>query len=387
MTIKLCSDIIDKQDIDNLISWLETLPRLTKGQKTLEFEEMFSSYLGCEHSIFCNSGSSANLLITSALIQSGVLKNDKVVVPQVSWSTTVFPSMQLGLEPIMCDCNMSNLGIDVDHFKWIVKYHKPSALILVHVLGLNSNIEEIVQICQDNGIMLIEDTCESLGSSVSGTKLGNFGFASSYSFYFGHHISTIEGGMVCTNDKEFADIIKMIRSHGWDRDLDEETRTKYKKEHNVKEFDALYKFYYQGFNLRSTDLQAVIGLSQIPKIENISETRDKNYRHYLENLKDELWKPKSDQEVVSNMGYPLIVANREELSSALADNDVECRPLVSGSMGTQPAWKKEYGELNMKNASIVNDNGMYVPNHQDLTTEDIDKVCNIINNTGKTCLK
>ena len=382
MTIKLCSDIIDKQDIDNLVSWLQTLPKLTKGEKTLQFEEAFSSYLGCENSIFCNSGSSANLLITSALIQSGLLRNKKIVVPQVSWSTTVFPAMQLGMQPIMCDCSMSNLGIDLDHFKWLVENHKPSALILVHVLGLDSNIEKVVQICEDNGIILIEDTCESLGSVTSGSKLGSFGLASSFSFYFGHHISTIEGGMVCTNDKEFADIIRMIRSHGWDRDLDQQTKLKYKKRHNVKEFDALYKFYYEGFNLRSTDLQAVIGINQIPKIQNISEIRQRNYKHYLDNIKDDLWKPKSDQETVSNMGYPLIVANREELSKALVDNDIECRPLVSGSMGAQPAWKNKYGQCTMKNASVVNDSGMYVPNHQDLTTEDINKVCKIINNTG-----
>ena len=382
MTIKLCSDIIDKQDINNLISWLETMPRLTKGQKTLEFEQMFSSYVGCEHSIFCNSGSSANLLITSALMQSGMMKNDKIIVPQVSWSTTVFPAMQLGLKPIMCDCNLLNLGIDLDHFEWLVKNHKPAAVILVHVLGLESNIEKVTQICEDHNVILVEDTCESLGSSVAGKKLGNFGLASSFSFYFGHHISTIEGGMVCTNDKEFADIIKMIRSHGWDRDLDEEAKLKYKKQYGVKEFDSLYKFYYQGFNLRSTDLQAVIGINQMSKIDNISNVRQRNYNHYLKSIKSELWKPHSRQEVVSNMGYPLIVGNREDLSSALDDNGVECRPLVSGSMGAQPAWKKEYGELTMQNASVVNNNGMYVPNHQDLTIQDIDKVCKIINDTG-----
>jgi len=382
MTIKLCSDIIDKQDINNLISWLETMPRLTKGQKTLEFEQMFSSYLGCQHSIFCNSGSSANLLITSALVQSGMMRNDRIIVPQVSWSTTVFPAMQLGLKPIMCDCNLSNLGIDLDHFEWLVKKNKPAAVILVHVLGLESNIEKVKQICEDHNVILVEDTCESLGSSVAGKKLGNFGLASSFSFYFGHHISTIEGGMVCTNDKEFADIIKMIRSHGWDRDLDEEAKLKYKKQYGVKEFDSLYKFYYQGFNLRSTDLQAVIGINQMSKIDNISNVRQRNYNHYLKSIKNELWKPHSQQDVVSNMGYPLIVGNREDLSRALDDNDVECRPLVSGSMGAQPAWKKEYGELTMRNASIVNNNGMYVPNHQDLTIQDIDKVCKIINDTG-----
>jgi len=132
--ITLCSDIIDKQDISKLSDWLLEMPRLTKGQKTLEFEAKFSEFLGCKHSVFCNSGSSANLLITSALLQSNRLRNNKVVVPQISWSTTLFPSMQLGLQPILCDCNRSNLGIDVEHFKKIIKEENPAAIILVHVL-------------------------------------------------------------------------------------------------------------------------------------------------------------------------------------------------------------------------------------------------------------
>jgi len=360
---------------------LRDVPQLTKGKKTIEFEEKFSKYLGCKHSIYCNSGSSANLLMVSALHQMGRLKNNKVVVPQVSWSTTIFPVIQLGLTPIMCDCNLNNLGIDLDNFKMLVEREDPAAIILVHVLGLDSNIKEIRKICKENNIVLMEDTCESLGSEVDGKKLGTFGDCGSFSFYFGHHISTIEGGMVCTDDDNIADVIRMMRSHGWDRDLGDDSKKLLRDKYDVCEFDALYKFYYAGFNLRSTDLQAYIGIRQIDKLKWVVETRERNYCTYIEELKDNLWKPikTSGQNIVSNMGYPLIVENREEIHRVLSENGIESRPLVSGSMGTQPIWVDTYGETRMKNADIIQNKGMYVPNHPDMRIEDIKRICSIIN--------
>ena len=379
--IKLCSDIIDRRDINALTRWLIKMPQLTKGSKTLEFESKFSEYLGCKHSIYCNSGSSANLLIVSALKQMGILKNNKIVVPQVSWSTTIFPAIQFGLDPILCDCKLDNLGINLSHLKRIIAEDKPAAIILVHVLGFDSSIEKVVKLCEENDILVIEDTCESLGSMTSGKMLGTFGFASSFSFYFGHHISTIEGGMVCTDNDDFADVIKMIRSHGWDRDLSQDSKDKYRQKYNVDDFDSLYKFYYAGFNLRSTDLQAFIGIGQIPKMSYIVKQREENYYTYRENLTSEIWLPvlEETQNVISNMGYPIITKNKREVYKRLSKNKIECRPLVAGSMGLQPAWSNLYGESPMVNADIVDKYGMYVPNHQDLTSKDIKRVCSIIN--------
>mgnify|MGYP003634415775 FL=1 len=379
--IKLCSDIIDRRDINALTRWLIKMPQLTKGSKTLEFESKFSEYLGCKHSIYCNSGSSANLLIVSALKQMGILKNNKIVVPQVSWSTTIFPAIQFGLDPILCDCELDNLGINLSHLKRIIAKDKPAAIILVHVLGFDSSIEKVVKLCEENDILVIEDTCESLGSMTSGKMLGTFGFASSFSFYFGHHISTIEGGMVCTDNDDFADVIKMIRSHGWDRDLSQDSKDKYRQKYNVDDFDSLYKFYYAGFNLRSTDLQAFIGIGQIPKMDYIVKQREENYYTYRENLTSEIWLPvlEETQNVISNMGYPIITKNKKEVYKRLSKNKIECRPLVAGSMGLQPAWSNLYGESPMVNADIVDKYGMYVPNHQDLTSKDIKRVCSIIN--------
>tara|TARA_R110002020_G_scaffold194354_10_gene395157 strand:+ start:9017 stop:10207 length:1191 start_codon:yes stop_codon:yes gene_type:complete len=385
--IKLCSDIINKKDIDLLIDWLKEIPQLTKGPKTLEFEKAFSEYLGCDHSIYCNSGSSANLLVVSALKQMGVLKNSKIVLPQVSWSTTVFPAIQLGLEPILCDCSLENLGLDTQHLIKIIEEEKPAAIMLVHVLGFDSSIELISDLCKENDILLIEDTCESLGSETLAKKLGTFGDCSTFSFYFGHHISTIEGGMVCTNNEELADVVRMIRSHGWDRDLSNASKEKYKLEHGIDEFSSLYKFYYTGFNLRSTDLQAFLGINQIKKMPRIVCSREGNYHLYRHLLRDDLWRPvlKNNQYFngsVSNMGYPLIIKNRGDVYESLKLENIECRPLVAGSMGMQPIWVKLYGENRMPNSDIIEQYGMYVPNHQDLTEKEIEKICEIINKTA-----
>lgn len=384
--VNLSANIIDESDIKELISWLNTNPRLTKGNRTIEFEDKFSTYLGNKYSLFCNSGSSANLLAIDGLKNSGYLKNNKIIVPEISWATTVAPTMQLGLEPILCDCDSNNLGVDIDEFYKIVKHQKPSAAIIVHVLGLDSNIEKIVEMCEENSVHLIEDTCESLGSEVSNKKLGSFGIASTFSFYFGHHISTIEGGMVSTNDEYLNEVMSMLRSHGWDRDLKDSSKMKYRNIHNIDNFSALYRFYYPGYNLRSTDLQAVIGINQLKKIPDIVKKREYNYKLYRENLEKFYWTPKEteNQNVVSNMGYPMILPDRAKVSKSLMENGIEHRPLVSGRMSNQPMWIKKYGEKSKTGFSNkVDDNGIYLPNNHEIKDEEILHICSIVNNEAR----
>ena len=216
MSIKLVKDTINFDDVSKLIEWLKTNPRLTKGDLTVEFEKKWSEWLGVKYSVFVNSGSSANLAGIYSLILSERMKNKKIVVPAVSWVTTVTPAIQLGLEPIMCDCDEDNLGLDINHLKQIIKNENPSVIILVHVLGIPNHLDEIIRLCDENDILLIEDTCESIGSMYDNKKLGTFGDLSTFSFYFGHHMSTIEGGMISTNDEDLYHILLSIRSHGWD---------------------------------------------------------------------------------------------------------------------------------------------------------------------------
>jgi len=378
--ISLVKDTVDKNDIKGLIKWLKTNPKLTKGDLTIEFEKKWSEWLGVKHSVFINSGSSANLAMIYSLILSNKLKNKKVVVPSVSWVTTVTPIIQLGLEPIICDCDKDNLGLDIEHLKKIIKEHSPSALILVHVLGIPNKMDEIVKLCQENNIILLEDTCEAIGSKYEDKKLGTIGNMSSFSFYFGHHMSTIEGGMVSTNDYDLYILLLSIRSHGWDRDLPEIEKEKLRKKYNVSDFRALYTFYYPGFNLRSTDLQAFIGINQLKKIDKIVEKREKNYRLYNSLIKDSLWKIKEPKNsFISNFAYPLIVKNIKEVVKELNNNNIECRPLICGSINEQPFWYEKYGKFDIPNAKTIHENGLYLPNNPDMTKSEIKFICKIIN--------
>jgi len=378
--ITLVKDTIDHHDIDELIKWLKTYPRLTKGPLTLQLEQKWSSWLGRKYSVFCNSGSSANLLMLYALKEGNHMKNDKVVVPSVAWSTDLAPVMQLGLQPILCDSNMNNLSVDLEHLEQIFKKENPSALILVSVLGLVPNMDAVVELCSRYNVMLLEDACESMGSKYKDQKLGTFGLMSSFSTYFGHHISTIEGGLISTDDHDLYELLISLRSHGWDRDLSEETQQKLQKQWKVSEFDALYTFYHPGFNLRSTDLQAKIGLKQIDKLNNWCKTREKNFQTYQKNVVNPYWKVVlSEDDYISNFAYPVIHPNRDEIVNSLQKHKIEVRPMICGSMGTQPFYVKHYGTLKLPNVSTIDKYGFYIPNHPQLASEEIHFISNIIN--------
>ena len=376
--ITLVKDTIGNEDIDSLINWLKSYPRLTKGQVTLKFENKFSKRLNRKYSVFCNSGSSANLLMLSVLKEK--YNSKTVVVPSVSWATDLAPVMQLGMTPILCDCNMKDLSVDLKHLEEIFQKESPDALMLVSVLGLVPDMNKIVELCFEYNVLLLEDTCESLGCEYRDKKLGTFGKMSTFSTFFGHHISTIEGGFICTDDKDLYELLVSMRSHGWDRDLSVETQSKLQEDWNVSEFDSLYTFYYTGYNFRSTDLQAYIGLSQIDKLDKWGRIRANNFETYQKLIENDYWKPDVDlNDFTSNFAYPVIHPDRDLIIKELKDNNVEVRPMICGSMGTQPFYVKKYGRLELPNVSIVDKYGFYVPNNPKLTEEEIEFICELIN--------
>ena len=383
--IKLVNDTINNADIDHLIKWLKTYPRLTKGPLTLELEKKWSNWLGVNNSIFCNSGSSANLLMLWALVEANRINKDaKVVVPSAAWATDLSPVIQLGMTPILCDINLKNLSVDLNHLETIFKETKPEVLLLVSVLGLVPDMQKINELCNKYNVILLEDTCESMGSKWENKKLGTFGLMSSFSTYFGHHISTIEGGFVSTNDKELYEILKSIRSHGWDRDSSPEYSKQLRNQWETSNFDALYTFYHSGFNLRSTDLQAFIGLGQIDKLDDICKKRNKNFKIYQQELSSiRPYINECSQNFISNFAYPVISENRDSIVAVLQKENIEVRPMICGSMGTQPFYIKEYGKKELPNASIIDKWGFYIPNHPGLSKEDIIKISNIIKETDK----
>ena len=381
MNVSLVKNTISSEEIDLLVEWLKTHPRLTKGDLTIEFEKKWSQFIGVKHSVFVNSGSSANLLMVYLLLETGMLKRgDKVIVPSLSWATSLAPVIQFGLTPILCDCNLNDLSIDIEHFRELIKEHSPKCLILVPILGFVPNMDEIVNICKENNIILLEDACESLGSKFRGKQIGSFGLMSSFSTYFGHHISTIEGGMICTDDDKIANVLRALRSHGWDRDMDSESQKELRAKYNVDGFNDLYTFYYAGFNVRATDVQAFLGIHQLEKLPNIIINRNINYLNYKGHLDDKYWKPTdSELNYISNFAYPIISKNRDKIVKALKENGIECRPLLSGSLARQPYWFDRYGETPLKNCDIIHNNGMYIPNNHELTSQEIKFVCDIIN--------
>ena len=383
--IKLVNDTISNEDIDSLVEWLKTYPRLTKGELTVELEKKWSKWLGVSNSVFCNSGSSANLLMLWALVEAGrIPRESKIVVPSVAWATDLSPVIQLGMTPLLCDVNLDDLSVDLDSLETLFKESKPQVLLLVSVLGLVPDMQSIVNLCNKYNVILLEDTCEGMGSKYNEKKLGTFGLMSSFSTYFGHHISTIEGGFISTDDEELYEVLKSIRSHGWDRDSSKSFSSSLRDEWGTSDFNSLYTFYYSGFNLRSTDLQAFIGLGQIDKLNQICDKRNANFKLYQKELKD--FKPyisDKDSNFISNFAYPVIDRNRDLIVKRLIEADIEVRPMICGSMGSQPFYVKEFGKNIQRNASTVDSYGFYVPNHPGLNKEGILTITNIIKKTSK----
>jgi CDP-6-deoxy-D-xylo-4-hexulose-3-dehydrase len=380
--IDLVQDTIDNKDIDSLISWLSTYPRLTKGPMTLEFEKQWSEWIGTKYSIFVNSGSSANLLMIYALKVLNKLKNNKICVPSLSWATDLAPILQFDLTPVLVDANLENLSVDLNHLESVFQKESPAAMILVSVLGLSPDMDKIVELCEKYDVILIEDNCESQGTSYKGKRLGNFGLMSSFSTYFGHTMSTIEGGVITTNDEEIYHTLLQLRSHGWSRDLPVEKQKILQDEWDCDDFSNLYTFFIPGFNLRSTDLQAQIGINQLAKIDRIIEKRNENFKYYQELLSPHVWFPKETLEsFTANFAIPVILKSKQQkqqLIEDLLENNISCRPLISGSMGSQPFYKKIYGEYILPNCSVIDERGIYVPNHPQMEKEDIERICKII---------
>ena len=380
---KLAHNTIENKDWNVLINFLKKRSYPNQAKVTRKFEKKFSHFLGAKASTFVNSGSSANLLIAQTLLEGKFLKNKIAVLPSVSWSTTVSPFIQLGYKVIFCDCDKEHLGISTEHLEKICKKYNPGVLVIVNVLGHGNDYNKIINLKRKYKFQIIEDNCESLGSSYKSKKLGTFGLASSHSFYFGHHISTIEGGMISSNDNRFYNISRAIRAHGWARDMEEGFRKKLEKKYKVDKFKSLYTFYYSGFNFRSTDLNATLGIEQLKKINKISKIRHKNFYYYKENLND-YWYQNSELNLLSSFGYATFVKNRLEVFKYLKSKKIQNRPIISGDMSQQPFWKKNFiNQKKLPNASFVDRYGLYLPNHANLTKIDIDYISRCFKSLAK----
>ena len=376
--ILLAEDTLDDGDISEVIQWLRGKPRLTKGPRTLEFEASFAAMVGARFAVFVNSGSSANLLVASTLMQRESLRNNRVVCPAVSWVTTVTPFMQLGFDVALVEADSEDLGVDIEALERLFIDFDPAVLVIVHVLGHPNKMAQILDLCRRYDVRLVEDTCEALGTTtLGGDWLGTLGDFGTFSFYFGHHISTIEGGMAVTDDEELYELMLSIRSHGWSRDLSADTQKRLRGEWQVDDFSNFYTFYLEGFNLRPTDLSAQLGMTQLPKINQIAEVRQNNFNVYRNHLHN-YWTQSSLTGRLSSFAFGTLVENREGLARALAQAGIESRPLICGNIGRHPLWLRKRAEFRSPMVDLVHEKGIYLPNHARLNPSMIEAVCEIV---------
>ncbi|MBI5153344.1 MAG: aminotransferase class V-fold PLP-dependent enzyme, partial [Parcubacteria group bacterium] len=239
-----------------LVNFIRKAKILSFNTQCTTFEKKFAAWQGRKYCVFVNNGSSANLAIIQTLLNVGKLKKgDSVGFSAITWSTTVMPLLQLGLKPIPIDVNLSTLNVDSYNVRKVLRKHQLKMIFLTNLLGFCDDIETIRDICKREHILLLEDNCESLGSRYRGKLLGNFGIASTNSFYVGHHLSTIEGGAVCTDDEEIATMLKIVRAHGWGRNLTFAKQNQIRKKFNINSaFYSRYVFYDLGYNLRPTEI-------------------------------------------------------------------------------------------------------------------------------------
>ena len=333
--------------------------------------------------MFVNSGSSAKLIAYYAALASGRLKNRTVVVPSVAWATTVAPVIQLGLEPVMCESDPQTFGVDVTHLEDLCRRHEPGVVAVVHVLGVPVDLAGVEQLRARFGFVLLEDACAAMGSRFDRRLVGTFGEMSTFSFYFGHHLSTIEGGMVCTNDEALRDLLVQLRSHGWSKNLSGEKEAALAHRHGVLQFNRPFAFYHPGFNVRSTDLNARIGLAQMRKIEHVVARRIENHAIYQARFAaaDHFESQANPRATICSISFAALAASaehRERVGAALHEHAIETRPVGGGNMGRQPFWVERHGVHAFAVADRVHERSFMLPNHPGLTKDDVNHICDVV---------
>ena len=356
--------------------------KLSMGEKIKQFEKKISKFHDLKFSTVVNSGSSANLILIQSLLNLGYLKRgDKVGFSAVTWSTNFMPILQLGLNPIPIDIDLENLNMCENSLKKTIKLKKIKLLFLTNAMGFIGKINKILDICENNKIILIEDNCESLGSEANNKKLGTFGIASTNSFFVGHHISTIEGGSINTSNEELNNMFKIVRAHGWDRD----TKLNLKKVNFLKKFYHKYTFYDLAYNLRATEIAGIIGCVQMKFLNKIIKIRENNFKKIYRFYETNSLVEKLDlrhMNVISNFAFPIICKNQKILKKFVKNfikNNIEIRPLIAGNITLQPVFKKYIKtKYNLPNSTKVHKSAFYIPNHPDLSEKDINRMINII---------
>ncbi len=385
----LMEETITLKDRLKMASFVLTSSRLTNGPKVREFEEKWSQWLGVKHSLYVSSGSTANTLLVASMKEHFGLKDgDKVLVPACTWVTNIAPVIQAGLEPIFCDINLQNYSFDPEELKYVAQQHPDiKAVFVTHLIGLSSDVEKVREIFPD--ALILEDICESHGVEGPKGKRGKSkdSVGSTFSFYYGHHITTVEGGMVCTNNTALYELMRMKRSHGMAREASPEKFKQYASENPG--IDPAFLFMTEGFNLRNHEICAVLGLSQIKRLDKNIQIRKENYKYWWDKSTQmgDRWQWKyylpEYQEGNSSFCFPLIargIALVQTLKYKFKEEGIEYRPIISGNILRHPAFKqyKLCTERETPNVCLLHKNGLYVGNSQFVNKEKLDRLISIM---------
>jgi CDP-6-deoxy-D-xylo-4-hexulose-3-dehydrase len=358
------------ESLDSLLN-MET----TMGKKVELFEKKFAKYLGVKYALMVNSGSSANLVALSILTNQGIgkkriQKKDEIITPAVTWATTVYPIINVGAKPVFVDVEKETYNIDPDKIEKAITT-RTKAIFIVHLLGNPCNMEKIQKIAKKYDLQIIEDSCEAHGAEFNGKKVGTFGILSTFSFFASHHITTMEGGMIATNDEKVYELGKAIRTFGWSREL----KNKEVLKKNNPNIDSRFLFVNTGYNLRPTELQGAFGIHQIGKLDKLVKIKIANSKYWNNGLKKYekfLILPTINKKYKNTfLSYPITIRKnifftKNELVEFLEENGIETRPVMAGNMVEQPVTKmfdyKVVGKL--KNSEFIMRNSFLIGNHQ-----------------------
>ncbi len=373
----------DMRSVSNLLKQKNII--LTQSKHVKNFEKKWSKWLGVKYSVFVNSGSSANLVTISILKM--LYKKNEIILPSLTWVSDVNSVILNNFKPVFVDINLKNLCMSENQI--IKKINKKTlAVFITHAQGFNGLSDNLLKYLKRKKIILIEDVCESHGAMHNKKKLGTFGLISNFSFYYAHHMSTIEGGMICTNNKKIYHIARALRSHGMAREIDD------KKEENkiIKKYPNLspkFIFLYPAYNFRNNEIGAVIGINQLKSLDKNNKKRKKNFLLFLKNLNSKMYITNFDLRGSCNYAFPLILKNknlklRSKFENLLKKNNIEFRRgnAGGGNQLRQPYLKKYIKKVNFsnfKNVEHVHDFGYYIGNYPSLSSKKIKKICSILN--------
>lgn len=387
MKYPLMRNNISREDLDAVILHLEQDdPILTHGPNVRAFEEEWSRWLGVKYSVFVNSGASANL-ITMALLKIRHPEGGEIIVPPLTWVSDIASVLQHGFKPVFVDIDPQSLAMDP---KQVIAELSPKtrAVFLTHVQGFDGLTDELLAELKRRNVPLIEDVCESHGATHNGVKLGSLGWISNFSFYYAHHLSTIEGGMICTNDEKIYQQARMFRSHGMVRESnDPAVRTEYQQQN--PELNPDFIFAFAAYNMRNTEIGGIMGRSQLKRLDANIERRNHNLKRFLSRIDPKKYRTDFKLEGCSNYAFNLVLKQADDdlvtrLMQKMRDSGVEFRrgSAGGGNQIRQPYLRgvvPEGHHLKFPEVEHIHFYGFYIGNFPTLSDKEIDEICGIIN--------